>query len=140
MANESAIVRGFLAKHASVASGVMAARRAGIKTMGSDPGTAIRRALTTRAENTAGTAAAAANAASTAAGAPARAASEAGKGLMMPLHWYKKTQQSPLFQLKRTAAIGAGALGAGAYGLSKITEAPEAKRIDAGAAPVGGYY
>ena len=138
MANESAVVRGFLAKHASVASGVMAARRAGIKAMGSSPGTAVRRALTMRSERAAGTAAAAANAASAAAGAPARAS--AGSGLMMPLHWYKKTQQSPLFQLKRTAAIGAGALGAGAYGLVKITDAPEAKRIDAGAAPVGGYY
>jgi hypothetical protein len=70
----------------------------------------------------------------------ASAAAEAENGLMMPLHWYKKTNKSPLFQLKRKAAIGGGLLGAAAYGLGKITEAPEAKRIDAGAAPVGGYY
>lgn len=47
--------------------------------------------------------------------------------LMMPLHWYKNTSKSPLFQLKRKAAIGTLAAGGAAYGFGKLTEAPEAQ-------------
>lgn len=62
-------------------------------------------------------------------------ASEAGGGLMYPLHWYKRTSKNPLFQLKRKAAIGTLAAGALGYGFSKITDAPEAKMVAAGGAP-----
>lgn len=57
------------------------------------------------------------------------------EGLMMPLHWYKRTSKNPLFQLKRKAALGTIAGGAGLYGLGKITDAPEVKPVQAGGGP-----
>lgn len=62
-------------------------------------------------------------------------ASEASGGLMYPLHWYKRTNKNPLFQLKRKAALGTLAAGALGYGFSKATDAPEAKMVAAGGGP-----
>jgi hypothetical protein len=53
-----------------------------------------------------------------------------GETLMMPLHWYKKTNKSPLFQLKRKAAIGTLGLGAAGYGFNKLTTPPEVKPVE----------
>lgn len=47
--------------------------------------------------------------------------------LMMPLHWYRRTNRSPLFQLKRKAALTTLAAGGAAYGLGKLTASPEIK-------------
>lgn len=56
-------------------------------------------------------------------------------GLMMPLHWYKRTAKSPLFKLKQKAAIGTLAAGGAGYGFGKLTEAPEAKLVAKGGGP-----
>lgn len=57
------------------------------------------------------------------------------EGLMMPLHWYKRTSKSPLFKLKQKAALATLATGGAGYGLGKLTEAPEAKHVAAGGGP-----
>lgn len=57
------------------------------------------------------------------------------EGLMMPLHWYKRTSKSPLFKLKQKAAIATLAAGGAGYGFGKVTEAPEAKLVAKGGGP-----
>lgn len=57
------------------------------------------------------------------------------EGLMMPLHWYRRTSKNPLFKVKQKAAIGTLGLGGAAYGMSKLTEAPEVKPVRAGGGP-----
>lgn len=56
-------------------------------------------------------------------------------GLMMPLHWYKRTSRNPLFKVKQKAAIATLAAGGAGYGYSKVTEAPEVKHVAAGGGP-----
>lgn len=56
-------------------------------------------------------------------------------GLMMPLHWYKRTARNPLFKVKQKAAIATLAAGGAAYGFGKLTDAPEAKPVAAGGGP-----